>query len=163
MSALKHSGLIAAVNSDVISSDSQPRAVTISEVWDIAVMGYSDFPIFTRRYPWEGIENFAFDILLGKPCVISIHHDFCSDHCEHLVDFVERLNALNCPLKWRSLGEVVRRSLRHREVLPNEVEVEIYGTEARVENTSLQAKRFVIKRRECAPSTIREIQADRRT
>src|SRR5207237_7515964 len=38
MSALKHSGLIAAVNSDVISSDSQPRVVTISELWDIAVM-----------------------------------------------------------------------------------------------------------------------------
>ena len=129
MSALKHSGLIAAVNSDVISSDSQPRAVTISEVWDTAVMGYSDFPIFTRRYPWEGIANFAFDVMLGKPAIVLIHHDYCSDHCARLIDFIEGLNALKRPLTWSSLGEVVRRSYRQREVSPDVVELEMYGTE----------------------------------
>ena len=50
MSALKHTDLIGAVNNDTISADPQPRAITISELWDIAVMGYGNFPIFTRRY-----------------------------------------------------------------------------------------------------------------
>ena len=49
-------------------------------------MRYSSFPIFTRRYPWEGIENFAFDILLGKPALIVIHHDYCSDGYDRLTD-----------------------------------------------------------------------------
>jgi hypothetical protein len=156
MSALKHTDLIAAVNNDIISADLRPRAITISELWDIAVVGYA-FPLFTRRYPWEGIENFAFDALLGKPAIIIIHHDYCSDHCRRLVDFIDQLNALKCRLAWRSLGEVVRRSWRQRELSPDAVEVEMYGSELRVENYSGQAKRFLIRRRECEPTAIREI------
>jgi len=159
MSVLKRSEFIGAVNNDSISDDSSPRRIKVSDLWDVAVMGYDNFPIFTRRYPWEGVENFAFDILLGKPCIISIHHDYCSDHGERLVTFVNQLNTLNCPMAWRGLGEVVRRSLRQRDVLPGVTEVEMYGTEAQVENSSDQTRKFLIKRRESTPSTIREIHA----
>src|SRR5438552_17229208 len=157
MSALKRTDLIAAVNNDVVSASPHRRALMISELWDTAVMGYSNFPIFTRRYPWEGIENFAFDALLGKPAIAVIHHDYCSDHCARLVNFIERLNALQYAPTWRSLGEVVRRSCRQREVSPGEVEVEMYGTELRIDNRSEHPKRFLIRRRECEPSAIREI------
>jgi hypothetical protein len=157
MSALKHSGLIAVVNSDVISSDLQPRAVTISELWDIAVMGYSDFPIFTRRYPWEGIANFAFDVLLGKPAIALIHHDYLSDHGRRLIDFTKALNALKRPLTWNSLGEVVRWSCRQREVSPDIIELEMYGTELRIKNRSERRKRYLIQRRESKPSAIKSI------
>ena len=156
MSALKRTDLIAAVNSDITSADSYPRAITVSDVWEIAVMGYP-FPLFTRRYPWEGIENFAFDALLGKPAIALIHHDYCSDHCARLVDSIQRLNALRCAPTWRGLGDVVRRSYRQREVSSGKVEVEMYGTEVRIENRSDQPKRFLIRRRECEPSAIREI------
>jgi hypothetical protein len=54
MSVLKHTNLIATVNSETISADPRPRTIAISELWDIAVMGYDTFPIFTWRYPWEG-------------------------------------------------------------------------------------------------------------
>jgi hypothetical protein len=157
MSALKRTDLIAAVNNDVVSADPHRRPVAIAELWDIAVMGYSNFPLFTRRYPWEGIENFAFDAVLGKPAIAVIHHDYCSDHCARLVNFIKRLNAPQIAPTWRSLGEVVRRSCRQREVSPGEVEVEMYGTELRIENRSEQLKHFVIKRRECEPSAVREI------
>jgi hypothetical protein len=60
-----------------VSTDAGQPALTIADLWAPAVMRYSSFPIFTRRYPWEGIENFAFDILLGKPALIVIHHDYC--------------------------------------------------------------------------------------
>jgi hypothetical protein len=161
MSALKHTDLIASVNNDIISADPRPRAITISDVWDIAVMRYT-FPLFTRRYPWEGIENFAFDALLGKPTIAVIHHDYCSDHCARLVSFIEQLNALPCAPTWRNLGEVVRRSCRQREDSPGAVEVEMYGTELRLENCSEQAKRFLIARRESTPSAIRDIHAGSR-
>jgi hypothetical protein len=157
MSALKRTDLIAAVNNDVICADPHPRAITISDVWDIAVMRYSNFPIFTRRYPWEGIENFAFDALLGKPVIIIIHHDYCSDHCRRLMDFVDRLNALRCRLTWRSLGDVVRRSCRQKKLSSGEAEIEMYAAELRLENRSQQPKRFLIKRRECESSAIRQI------
>jgi hypothetical protein len=157
ISALKHTDLIAAVNNDLISTDPHRRAVILSELWDVAVMGYSNFPIFTRRYPWEGVENFAFDALLGKPAIIVIHHDYCSDHCSRLISFIDRLNALKCRLIWRSLGEVVRRSCRQREMSSGAVEIEMYATQLRVENRFGQSKRFLIRKREREPSAIREI------
>ena len=161
MSALKRTDLIASVNNDIISADRHPRAIRISDVWDIAVMGYT-FPLFTRRYPWEGIENFAFDALLGKPAIAVIHHDYCSDHCARLVKFIEQLNALPSAPTWRNLGEVVRRSYRQREVSPGAMEVEMYGTEVRIENLSGQSKHFFIRRRESEPSAIQRIGTDGR-
>jgi hypothetical protein len=159
MSALKRTNLIASVNNDIISADPHPRAITISDVWDIAVMRYP-FPLFTRRYPWEGIENFAFDALLGKPAVAVIHHDYCSDHCARLVNFVQQVNALQCTTTWRSLGDVVRRSCRQRLDSTGVVEAEMYGMELHLENRSGQPKRFSIRRRECEPSAIERIFTD---
>jgi hypothetical protein len=159
MSALKRTDLIASVNNDIISADQHPRAITISDVWDIAVMRYP-FPLFTRRYPWEGIENFAFDTLLGKPAIAVIHHDYCSDRCARMVNFIEQLNALPCAPTWRNLGEVVRRSYRQREISSGLLEVEMYGAELRIENRSREPKRFLIRRRECEPSAIQRICAD---
>ena len=159
MSALKRTNLIASVNNDITSADPHPRAITISDVWDIAVMRYT-FPLFTRRYPWEGIENFAFDALLGKPAIAVIHHDYCSDHCARLVNFVQQVNALQCAPTWRNLGEVVRRSCRQRKDSPGAVEVEMYGRELRIENRFGQSKRFLIRRRECEPSAIQRICTD---
>src|SRR5437773_889538 len=162
MSALKRTDLIGAVNNDVVSAGPHRRAPMISELWDTAVMGYSNFPIFTPRYPWEGIENFAFDALLGKPAIAVIHHDYCSDHCGRLVKFIEQLNALPSAPTWRNLGEVVRRSYRQREVSPGAMEVEMYGTEVRIENLSGQSKHFFIRRRESEPSAIQRIGTDGR-
>jgi len=159
MSALRRTNLIASVNNDIISSDPHPRAITVSDVWDIAVMRYT-FPLFTRRYPWEGIENFAFDALLGKPAIAVIHHDYCSDHCARLVNFVQQVNALQRAPTWRNLGDIVRRSCRQRGDSPSAVEVEMYGTELRIENRADQPKRFLIRRRECEPSAIQQIGTD---
>jgi hypothetical protein len=160
MDVLKRSNFTAAVNTEVVSTDPQARPIRISDVWDIALLRYGGFPIFTRRYPGQGIENFAFDILLGKPCIVVIHHDFCRDHYKHLVEFIERLNAIKCPIAWRSLGEVVRRSCRQRELSSGVVETEMYGTELRIENRSEQRKRFIVRRRESDSSAIKEIRAE---
>jgi hypothetical protein len=156
---LKHSNFTAVVNTEVVGTPPQSTTIRISDVWDVAVMGYGSFPIFTRRYPAQGTENFAFDILLGKPCIVVIHHDFCRDGYARLAEFIDRLNTLKCPLSWRSLGEVVQRSSRQRQLSSGVMEVEMYGTELRVKNQSKKQKRFVIKRRESDPSAIKEIRA----
>ena len=158
--ALKHSSFTAVVNTEVLATAPQATTVKISDVWDIAVMSYDSFPIFTRRYPSQGVENFAFDILLGKPCIVVIHHDFCRDGYMRLLEFIDRLNALKCPLSWRSLGEVVKRSCRQRELSTGVMEVEMYGTELQVKNCSDKRKRFVVKRRESDPRAIKEIRAE---
>jgi hypothetical protein len=70
------------------------------------------------------------------------------------------LNALKCALSWTSLGEVVLRSCRQREVSPDLTEIEMYGTEVRLENRLGQRKRFSITRRESDPSAIKEVRAE---
>jgi hypothetical protein len=159
MGVLKRTDLIAAVNNDTISSNSNPRAITVADVWDTAIMAYDNFPLFTRRYPWSGIENFAFDSLLGKPVVVVVHHDSCRDHCGRLIPFIEQLNALACSLHWRSLGDLVRRSCRQRVLSDDVTQVEMYGKELLVENPSDRTKQFLIRRRESDPSAIREVRA----
>jgi len=159
MRALKHANFTAAVNTEVLSTDPRRPTIRISDVWDVAVMNYSSFPIFTRRYPSQGVENFAFDILLGKPCIIVIHHDYLRGQSSHLVEFVQRLNGLNCRLSWRSLGEVIWRSCRQRELSPSLVETEMYGSELRLENRSEQQRRFCITKREPDVSAIKEVRA----
>jgi len=159
MAVLKRGEFIGVVNSEVISTDPEPRTVKIADYWNVAVMNYSDFPIYTRRYPWAGVENFAFDILLGKPCIVVIHHNDCHDGCRHVVEFMERLNRLNARLRWTNLGEVVRRSFRQREISPGVMEVEIFGNQVRLENHSSLEKKFRCNKQESNASAIKDIRA----
>lgn len=156
MTALKHAGFVAAVNTEMISVD-RDASIKISDAWDVAVTGYAGFPLFTRRYPSQGIENFAFDILLGKPCIAVIHHDYCRDRYAHVLKFVEQLNRLKCRLSWRSLGEIVKHSYRQRELSPGVIEIEMYASEILIRNDSDRVKRFSIRRRETDSSSIDRI------
>jgi hypothetical protein len=159
LEVLQEQNFIAACNTGVHSSDRQPREITVASCWDIAVMDYDGVQLFTRRYPSEAIENFAFDILLGKSCLVVIHHDFCRDDYSHLTRFIDQLNALNCQLSWHSLGEVLRRSSRQRSLSPGEVEVEMYGSELRLRNLAPQRQKFIIKRRERDSAAVKEVSA----
>jgi hypothetical protein len=138
------------------------RRLKISDVWDVALMTYSDFPIYTRRYPDQGIENLAFDLLLGKPCLVVIHHDFCSDGYTRLSQFIDQLNGLKLPLAWRRLGDVVRRSYRLKYLSADSVEIVMYGTELLIENCTERAKSYFIRRREHHPDGIESIHAGSR-
>jgi hypothetical protein len=159
---LKRAGFDAVVNTEVYSNPRREYDLKISDLWDVAVMTYDDFPIYTRRYPAQGIENFAFDLFLGKPCLVVIHHDFCSEGYARLVRLINQLNALKVPLSWRTLGDVVRRSYRQREVSPDSLEIEMYGNELLIENRSERAKNYFVRRREHEPDSIESLHAGSR-
>jgi hypothetical protein len=159
---LKHAGFDAVVNTEVHSSPASEQKLTISDVWDVAVMAYSDFPIYGRRYPTDGIENFAFDQFLGKPCLVVIHHDFCRDGYARLVEFIRQMNAIKAPLLWHRLGDVVRRGYRQRQVSPGLVEIEMYGNKILVENRSERAMNYFVRRREREPQSIESLNAGAR-
>jgi hypothetical protein len=159
---LKRAGFNAAVNTEVHSNPPGEHRLKISDVWDIALMTYTDFPIYTRRDPTQGIENLAFDLLLGKPCLVVIHHDFCSDGYARLLQFIDQLNGLKVPLAWRRLGDVVRRSYRQKELSADSVEIEMYGTELLIENCAERAKSYFIRRREHHPNDVESLHAGSR-
>jgi hypothetical protein len=158
--ALKHNGFLAAVNTETLPVDSENSQTRIRDVWDLAIMSYSGFPIFTRRYASHGLENFAFDLLLGKPCLIVAHHDFFKDGGVELIDLIEKLCSLNAALRWRPLGEVVRRSCRRRTTHAGAEEVEMYGTELCIDNTSNEGIDVTIRKRESQIDLVGEILSD---
>jgi hypothetical protein len=157
---LKRNGFLAAVNTETVPVDSPGARTRIRDVWDIAIMIYGGFPIFTRRYAFHGLENFAFDLLLGKPCLIVSHHDSFKDDCAELIELIERLRSLNCRLRWRPLGEVIRRACRRRMIAKGFEEVEMYGNELLIDNPSDQAIDVRICKRENQTGLVNEILSD---
>lgn len=158
--ALKRRGFLAAVNTETVPVDSRNARTRIRDVWDVAIMTYGGFPIFTRRYAFHGLENFAFDLLLGKPCLIVAHHDVFKDGGAGLIELIEKIAALNCGLRWRPLGDVIRRACRRRANGINAEEVEMYGNELMVENVSDQTIEVRVRKRTSQEDLIAKIVCD---
>jgi hypothetical protein len=154
---LKRNGFMAAVNTEIAPMDSQNVRTRIRDVWDVAIMTYGDFPIFTRRYPFHGLENFAFDLLLGKPCLIVTHHDFFKDGGVALLELIRKINSLNCSLRWQPLGEVVRTACRVRPTAKDSKEVEMYGNELLLGNPSDRTIDVTIRKRKSQNDLVSEI------
>ncbi len=112
VTALKNNGFVAAVNTEIAPADNTANETTIADLWSVAILRYGQFPIYTRRYMHHGIENFAFDGLLGKPCFVVGHHELLRDHGKNLSDFIARLSSLHWNLSWRTVGDAVIRSYR---------------------------------------------------
>jgi hypothetical protein len=160
---LKRNGFLAAVNTETGPTDTTSVGTQIRDVWDVAIMRYGDFPIFTRRYAHHGLENFAFDLLLGKACLIVSHHDFFKDGCAELIELIERLRSLNCSLHWRPLGEVIRRACRRRVNEVGAEEVEMYGNELLIGNPSDQVINVSVRKRENDVDLIVEVRCDQKS
>ena len=151
---LKAAGFAAAVNSEVHPVDAGVGPTRIRDVWDVAIRRYGSFPIFTRRYPFHGVENFAFDTLIGKPCLIVSHHDLFRNGYDELLELLRQLRALRCSLTWRSLGDVVQRAGRRRIAGADVDEVEMYGNRIVVTNVSSRPRTFVVRKKEDDPSLV---------
>ncbi len=157
---LKEAGFLAAVNTEVAPADAGSAETQIRDVWDIAIMRYGCFPIFTRRYAHHGLENFAFDLLLGKPCLIVAHHDFFQNDCAEAIALVEKLESLNCHLQWRSLAEVIRRACRQRINGSGAKEVEMFGSELLLDNPGELTLAVEVKKKEKKAAKVDQVQCD---
>jgi len=146
--ALKLNGFVAAVNTEVAPCAGAVNETTISDLWNIAIMRYGTFPIFTRRYSDHGIENFAFDSLLGKPCLITAHHADFRDHAQNLVDLVAHLNSLRWRLVWRPLGEAIRRSFKIRRLDHDTSVIHMFSSSLVLENPSSQPRKTIFLKEE---------------
>lgn len=126
MRVLKTHGYDAAVNTELRDTAGETR-VTIGDMLQPAVTSYDGLPLFLRRKVSDGIANFAFDLLLDKPCLIVTHHDdFVSDALP-LWGLVEALNGLPSPPEWRPLEYLVARTSLTRTSEDGTRDVKIYS------------------------------------
>jgi hypothetical protein len=154
---LKLNGFVAAVNTEVVPSLDSANQTEIADLWDVAITKYGTLALFTRRYLTHGIENFAFDVLLGKPCLIVAHHQEFKTNGDFLMVAVDRLNSLRCKLVWRSLGEVVSHSFRMRTDRDGTAILQMYGNHLHVENSSDQPYNVAFLKEESDPDSLRAI------
>lgn len=157
LEAVKRAGFAAAVNTEVWSVGAQQRVVRVRDYWDMALVGSSGFPLFTRRHPTDGIENFAFDLVLGKPCLTVLHQGDFHGGGRQVSDFISKLTGLSTTLNWMSLGEIASRSVRQREHPTDGTEMEMYGRTARLTRAGDRPPRVRVRKREANPDQISEI------
>jgi hypothetical protein len=144
-SVLKHNAFAGAVNTTVLPQHAAART-PIADTWRPAITSYSGFPIYTRRYVSQGLGNFAFDILLGKPALIVTHHQDFLDRGAEIASFIDSLNSLRTKLTWRPLGEVLRRGHAQRLLPEGVLEVRLFAYEAALENRGGGAQAFLLTR-----------------
>jgi hypothetical protein len=149
---LKRNGFMAAVNTEIAPVDANTRTL-IRDAWATAILRYGSFAIFTRRYAHHGIENFAFDMLLGKPCFIVAHHEFFRDGGTAAVTLVEKLAACTDRLRWRSPREVIRRAYRTR-FRDGVTEVQMFGAEVLLTNSTTSSQQFRVRKLENDPTAV---------
>jgi hypothetical protein len=138
--ALKLNGFVAAANTEVVPVHGDENNTTVGDLLGLAIMKYASFPLFTRRYLAHGVENFAFDGLLGKPCLIAAHHDDFAGDARILLQVIAKLNSLKWNLHWRSLGSAITHSFSIRRYAEGDQYVEMYGTSLTYRNLHASAQ-----------------------
>lgn len=141
VSALKRNDFVAAVNTEVVPDDDGSNETTLADLWSVAIVRYGGFSIYTRRYIDHGIENFAFDGILGKPCFVAGHHDIFRDHGSELAGFLRQLASLRWKLRWRTLGDAVCHSYSIRGD-GGTIILRMFAEQLRIENVEAMTRRI---------------------
>ena len=158
---LKCNNFTAAVNTEVNPVGATAPQTRVRELWDVAVMQYSSFPVFTRRYMSHGLENFAFDMFLGKPCLVVGHHDVFKDDGRELMTFIDRLNSLEGGVRWGALDTVIARSYSARRGADGIKSVRMFANELVLESEETPA-RFRVEKQELDHGAIRRVTCEDR-
>jgi hypothetical protein len=146
--AIKCNNYLACVNSVFTSTDND-RAVRISDFLDMAIMSYSGFPIFYRRYPdKDNLLNYAFDLFIGKPILIVGHHDLFRNGYDNIVNFIRTINSLDRNIQWGSLREIIENSYLEKNLEDGKICVKIFGRRCVIRNSSNDYRKIIVLRRE---------------
>jgi len=161
--ALKLNGFVAAVNTEVAPSGGARNDTTIADLWSVAIMKYGTFPIFTRRYITHGVENFAFDALLGKPCLLVAHHEVFKARGRELMEFIGRLNSLTWTLRWCSLGDAIRHTFKTRRAPGGSHAIQMYAERLVIENQSAEPQEAIVRKQESDYDCVQAVTANQKT
>lgn len=160
LSVLQQHQYVAAVNTEVLPTNIDHDRLTVGDTWRLAIDSYGSFPLFARRYPSHGLENFAFDLLLGKPCLIVEHHKFFKGHGRKAVDFIDALNSLKCDLKWRALGDVLKRAYQWRLDENGTVRIRMFANELLLANEGSQKRRYHVEKTDSGSVGVMQVLAN---
>lgn len=161
MKVLKANNYLAAVNTEVVPVNAKTH-LKMCDLMRPAILDYENFPLFLRRYPGS-ISDFAFDLFLGRPVLIVIHHDFLREGYDRLVKFIEGINAMDQNIKWNSLESIIENSYWERRVSEDTIHVDLFAGKATIRNTSSRRQKYIISKKECQDFPISNVTINGRT
>lgn len=144
MAALKASGYVAAVNTELAPSTT-PEALVLRDLLDVAVTRFANFPIFGRRYPKDQAE-FAFDLFLGKPVLVVEHHSYFRDGHVALEAFIAGLNGLDIKIQWTGLEAICSRACLSKSLKNGNLQVRFYTSRFHLENDTGRSQTYELLR-----------------
>jgi hypothetical protein len=143
VAALKASGFLATVNGDVWPLN-MPH--TLRDLLEVAVTRFSDFPLFSRRYPRD-LAEFAFDMFMGKPVLTAEHHGYFRDGYGALTTFVEQLRRLDPRLEWSNLATICSTACLTRTTAEGNKHVQFYASRFWMRNNGPHEQTYTLFRR----------------
>ncbi len=149
MRLLKCNGYLAAVNLEALPVDFK-GSVAIASFLEPAVMAFSGFPLFLRRYPHQ-LAEMALDLFWGRPVLMLAHHDFFKDGCAHVADAIRSLNSLNAKIEWGSLGDIIRTSYLSKREPEGAIRIKAYACETLIANDTSVSIDYCIEKEESPP------------
>ena len=154
MQVLKAEGYLAAVNSGILAANEKAPSVTVEDVLDVAVMKYSGFPLFNRRYPSQSDIEFRLDFFLNKPLLGVEHHGFFRNGLDSVDRFITRTNLISDRVKWATLGTIATHTHLVKRCPDESWECRIYGPVTVIENPTDSPVRYRIQKFEADPGSI---------
>ncbi len=130
--ALRAEGYLAAVNTSVHPAEPDDSGPTLGDLLDGAVTR-AGFPLFSRRYP-RSIAEFALDLFLGKPLLITAHHQNFRNDAREISEWADRINSIDPHLTWAPLETTLCSTALHRRTGPHGSEVRFFTDELNLAN-----------------------------
>jgi hypothetical protein len=161
MKVLKANDYLAAVNSRFRPTGAV-EGFKVSSLLDVAVMDFSSFPLFLRRYPKDLVES-AFDLFLGKPALIVLHHDVFRDGYGAISAFASGINGLDPDVRWDNMRTVIRDSYLERTAGDGSIHTRIYANRCAIRNELDVPRTFHIEKRETGDVPIEDVRVDGKT
>jgi len=145
MAALRASGYLAAVNTD-LSPATVKHSLTLRDALEVALTRFEDFPLFGRRYP-NDIAEIAFDLFLGKPALLVEHHGYFRNGYGPLNAFIAQVNALDQGLEWTNLADICSHACVTRTDQDGVIEIRFFTDRFSTTNTTSSQQNYVLLRR----------------
>lgn len=109
---------------------------------------FENFPSL-RRYPPGGLDASAVarELFLGNPVLLYAHHDYFREGSAQFDAVARTINAIEPAIRWRGLGDIVRRFYLERRV-GNDYEIRAFSTATIIRNEHDRPARFLVRRSE---------------
>lgn len=146
MEALESAGYCAAVNSTPYPVEASEEPLALSDLLDGAILKYSNFPLFVRRYPQDSALT-AFEIFLGKPALLVEHHGYFRQGYAGMSQVADELSDSQSKLKWANLEAICCEACLMRRSQKGEIHIRFYTNRFRVQNNSNRPGKYLLFRR----------------